>query len=75
MCVCVCIDYVTTINHYNATASATATLITVTPPRTGDTRGLFRKKQRVPGPTLPWAMNDREKWRERVRDIRATSTT
>ena len=24
---------------------------------------------------LPEAMNDREKWRERVRDIRATSTT
>ena len=24
---------------------------------------------------LPQAMNDREKWRERVRDIRATSTT
>ena len=24
---------------------------------------------------LPKAMNDREKWRERVRDIRATSTT
>ena len=24
---------------------------------------------------LPGAMNDREKWRERVRDIRATSTT
>ena len=24
---------------------------------------------------LPRAMNDREKWRERVRDIRATSTT
>ena len=24
---------------------------------------------------LPVAMNDREKWRERVRDIRATSTT
>ena len=24
---------------------------------------------------LPWATNDREKWRERVRDIRATSTT
>ena len=24
---------------------------------------------------LPDAMNDREKWRERVRDIRATSTT
>ena len=22
---------------------------------------------------LPWAMNDREKWQERVRDIRATS--
>ena len=22
---------------------------------------------------LPWAMNDREEWRERVRDIRATS--
>ena len=24
---------------------------------------------------LPEAMNDREKWRERVRDIRATSST
>ena len=24
---------------------------------------------------LPWAMNDREEWRERVRDIRATSAT
>ena len=24
---------------------------------------------------LPEAMNDREKWRERVRDIRATNTT
>ena len=24
---------------------------------------------------LPEGMNDREKWRERVRDIRATSTT
>ncbi len=24
---------------------------------------------------LPEAMNDREKWRERVRDIRATSIT
>ena len=24
---------------------------------------------------LPEAMNDREKWREKVRDIRATSTT
>ena len=24
---------------------------------------------------LPRAMNDREEWRERVRDIRATSTT
>ena len=24
---------------------------------------------------LPEAMNDREKWQERVRDIRATSTT
>ena len=24
---------------------------------------------------LPKAMNDKEKWRERVRDIRATSTT
>ncbi len=24
---------------------------------------------------LPEAMNNREKWRERVRDIRATSTT
>ena len=24
---------------------------------------------------LPEAMNDREKWRERVRDIRASSTT
>ena len=33
VCVCVCI-YDTMINHYNATASATATLIAVTPPRT-----------------------------------------
>ena len=32
--------------------------------------------QQLCGPEdLPEAMNDREKWRERVRDIRATSTT
>ena len=24
---------------------------------------------------LPWSMNDREEWRERIRDIRATSAT
>ena len=45
------IDNDTTINHYNATAAAaaaTATLIAVTPPRTWDTRGVFRKKQRIP---------------------------
>ena len=45
-------DNDTTINLYNATALATATLIAVSPPRTWDTRGVFRKKQRVPGPTL-----------------------
>ena len=30
---------------------------------------------RIRDVTLPKAMNDREKWRERVRDIRAGGTT
>ena len=91
-------DNDTTINHYNATAAAaaaaastTATLIAVTPPRTWDTRGVFRNGRAKAGrpartyiqqlcedtgccpEDLPRAMNDREEWRERVRDIRATS--
>ena len=35
----------------------------------------FSNYVRIREEDLPEAENDREKWRERVRDIRATSTT
>ena len=35
----------------------------------------FSNYVRIQDEDLPEAMNDREEWRERVRDIRATSST